>query len=312
MTRERFLRSSDGTSLFVTSTDGEGVPLVLCDGLGCDGFIWKKLVPAFVGRHPMIHMHYRGHGKSGIPADLESLTVPNLVRDLAHVLDVLGAGPVVLLGHSMGCQVVLDFALTHRERVAGIIPICGSAGRPLETFHNSALLATVMPHLRQMADRWPSLAQTAWAVALRSELSYQYASHVEVNGALVSRADFWPYFEHLLSMDVRVFTAMATHANAHSVEDRLRNIACPTLIVAGERDAFTPFWVSQQVRQTIPDAELLVVPGGTHIAPLEIPELVHLRVARFLAERVQAQWGNTSTVVSPKRGAHPPAAALVS
>ncbi len=290
MTRERFVRSYDGTDLFVTIVGGgEGVPLVLCDGLGCDGFIWRRFRPAFLDRHRIIHAHYRGHGQSKIPEDLATLTVPNLVADLGCILDLLEVERAVLVGHSMGCQVALEYALEHSARTLGVVPICGSYGRPLETFHNSPVLASLMPRLRDIAAEWPRLAQSLWGAALRSELSYQYATRVEVNGQLVSRADFAPYFEHLISMDVRVFTTMATQANSHTVEERLGELECPVLVVAGDRDAFTPFWVSRRMQQLIPGAELLSVPGGTHISPLEIPELLHLRVERFLTERVASE-----------------------
>ena len=44
----------------------------------------------------------------------------------------------------------------------------------------------------------------------------------------------------------------------------------------------------------IPDAELLVVPGGTHVAPIEIPELINLRLERFLDQRVYCTRPRTS------------------
>ena len=40
---------------------------VLCDGLGCDGFVWKYLQPYLQQSHRVLRWHYRGHGRSGLP-----------------------------------------------------------------------------------------------------------------------------------------------------------------------------------------------------------------------------------------------------
>jgi pimeloyl-ACP methyl ester carboxylesterase len=285
MNRQRFVRSFDGTELLVKSR-GEGLPLVLCDGLGCKGFIWKRLIPAFEKRYHIVHWNYRGHGDSKIPDDLATMNIQCLVRDLALVLDELHLDKVVLIGHSMGTQVVLEFALTYPERVLGIVPVCGSYGRCLETFHNNGMLAASFPLLHEVAYRWPRLTQKIWRAAVTSELSYQIGARLEVNGRLVSREDFAPYFEAIAAIDIQTFVAMAENANAHSVEEQLGELKTPTLVVAGERDTFTPVWLSRRMQQLIPEAELLLVPAGSHAAPLEIPELVHLRIERFLNERV--------------------------
>jgi pimeloyl-ACP methyl ester carboxylesterase len=57
-------------------------------------------------------------------------------------------------------------------------------------------------------------------------------------------------------------------------------------VVAGDRDGFTPLRRSMAMQAMIPDSELLVLPAGTHTGPLEHPELLALRVQKFVAERV--------------------------
>jgi len=57
----------------------------------------------------------------------------------------------------------------------------------------------------------------------------------------------------------------------------------PTLIVAGTDDTFTPYWLSEEMHARIRGSELLTVPGGTHVAPIEHPELITLRLEKFLA-----------------------------
>src|SRR5580704_11490422 len=66
-----FARAADGTRLFVRAR-GEGSPrAILCDGILCDGFIWKYAWDALAKVLPVAHWHYRGHGRSALPVDPE-------------------------------------------------------------------------------------------------------------------------------------------------------------------------------------------------------------------------------------------------
>src|SRR2546430_2429662 len=100
---------------------------------------------------------------------------------------------------------------------------------------------------------------------------------------VVRREHFAPYFAHLSAIDPRLFLGMLKHASEHSAFDHLPRVDVPTLIVAGTHDTFTPYWLSQEMYDRIPGAEMLTVPGGSHIAPLEQPELITLRLEKWLA-----------------------------
>ncbi|HET6346639.1 MAG TPA: alpha/beta hydrolase, partial [Myxococcota bacterium] len=241
---------------------------------------------ALRAHHRLISWNYRGHGLSRPPADPDAVGIAALRADLAAVLDAYGLDRAVLFGHSMGVQVILDFALDSHERVAGLVPICGSYGRPLDTLHGDGRIARLFPLMRDMLLRWPHPGQRVWRRLLASRLAYGMASRFEVNGKIVRPEDFKPYFEHLSGMDAGTFVRLLDRIQSHSVEDRLGAIRVPTLIIAGERDTFTPAWLSHRMHLLIPGAELMVVPGGTHVVPIEIPELVNLRIERFLEGRV--------------------------
>jgi pimeloyl-ACP methyl ester carboxylesterase len=89
-------------------------------------------------------------------------------------------------------------------------------------------------------------------------------------------------------MDPVVFVRTLESAAHHSAWDHLPHVDVPTLIIAGEHDKFTPAWLSRRMAAHIPDAEFMMVPQGTHAAPLEHRELVELRVERFLREHLPA------------------------
>ena len=186
----------------------------------------------------------------------------------------------------MGVQVILDYALQHPERVAGLIPICGSYGRPLETFHDTDMGSKVFPFIKRAAGLFPKGFQQFWTSVSKSEFAYQVAMKAEVNGKVIERSDFTPYFRHLSQMDADAFLQTVEFMNEHSVEDLLNELTVPTLIVAGQYDTFTPSWLSRRMHRLITSSDLMIVPGGTHVAPIEIPELLELRIERFLSEKL--------------------------
>ena len=285
MERQRFIRSSDGTRLF-TSSSGEGPAIIMCDGIGCDGFVWRYIQAFLRPRYRVIRWHYRGHGQSDAPADVNAVDMNCLRSDLHAVMEAYQLDKAVLMAHSMGVQLILDYALTYPERVQGLVPMCGSFGRLLDTIHENGHIGLLFPLLRDLVLRWPGQGQQLWRRAFNSRLSFEVARRFEVNTRIVQSRDFWPYFEHLAGMDARLFVRMLDRVRHHTVEDRLEELNAPTLVIAGERDTFTPAWLSRRMHMLIPDAELLVVPGGTHVAPIEIPELINLRLERFLDQRV--------------------------
>ena len=285
-----FTEGADGTRIHY-SVIGQGEPaLVCCDGIGCDGFAWKYVVRDFAPTHRIVRWHYRGHGRSGIPEDRTHVGFDDISDDMAAVLRATGISQAVLLGHSMGVQVALEYHRRHPENVLGLALICGSHGLPLDTFHDSKALKIFLPSMITAADRWPQATELIWRIAAGGELAYQIATHLEVNGKLVHREDFTPYFKHLSSMDPRLFLGMLRHASEHTAFDHLPKIDVPTLIVAGTEDTFTPYWLSEEMHDRIPGAEMLTVPGGTHVSPIEHPELITLRLEKFFA-RIPAARG---------------------
>jgi pimeloyl-ACP methyl ester carboxylesterase len=283
-----FATAADGTRIFWTAVGQGGPALVCCDGIGCDGFAWKYLVRDFAARHRIIRWHYRGHGRSGIPEDRSKVGFDDTSADLQAVLKAAGVSQAVFLGHSMGVQVALEYHRRHPEQALGLVLICGSHGLPLDTFHDSKALKILLPSMIAAADKYPQAMGLIWRLVSGGELAYQFATHLEVNGRLVHREDFAPYFAHLASMDPRLFLGMLRHASEHTAYDHLPAVDVPTLIVAGTEDTFTPFWLSEEMHDRIRGSELLTVPGGTHVAPIEQPELIALRLEKFLA-RIPSQ-----------------------
>ena len=277
------VNGADGTSIHYESW-GEGPPLAFADGIGCFGYAWKYIWNYFDETNRMIHYHYRGHGKSEIPVDQNNLAIQDLCEDLVRVFDDDGVDKAILFGHSMGCQVIFEFYRMFPDRVMGLVPVCGSYGHPLRTFHGSSTMDKFFPLLYTLIVLAPWTINPIWKNLVPTRLGLEIAKRTEINRHLVKDSDFVPYLKDLSSVDPRIFTKMLDHAARHTAEDMLPEIDIPTLIIAAERDGFTPVWLSEKMKKAIPGAEMIMLPTGTHTGPIEFPDLINLRVEKFFRE----------------------------
>lgn len=288
---EGFLESFDGTRLFY-EREGAGPTVVLCDGIACDGFIWKYVRPALRAKYEVVHMHWRGHGRSGPPRDRARVGIADHARDLHAVLEGLGVTRACLVAHSMGTQVALEAWRQRPDRVAGLVLACGSYGLITRTFHGTDLLSRALPEALAFARQRPGLVRALWSRG-PARLSVWFARQMgEVDALRMRSEDLVPYFEHAAHLDPEMFLAMLSAAGTHTAEDLLPDLRCPTLVVAAGRDTFTPVRYAEQMARQIPGAEMLSIPDGSHAAFLEQHELVNARLLEFLAARVYPPAGD--------------------
>ncbi len=285
---------SDGIRLHWRAV-GQGPPMVACNGVGVSTFFYRHLVEHYADRFTVLLWDYRGHGRSEVPSDPEhaDLTIERTAADAIELMDRLDlTSPAVFVGHSMGCQVILEVALRHPERVAALVPMFGTVGRPLDTFFdlpNSRAGFDFVQRLNRMGGR----SGRRWTLPLTAmPAAFRVAGWIgAIDAGRAPRRDIEAYLDHLQTMDTRVFLRMVEQIADHDLEPRLGEVTAPTLVVAGDADRFTPLHRSQAMAAAIEGAELLVLPGGSHAAIVEQPDVIHAVMDEFLARRLSPARG---------------------
>jgi len=285
----RQIRVPDGTRLAYRLYGPGPVPsaerakVILCDGISCDGYIWRDLLPVLARDADVLHLNYRGHGRSGLPKAPADCTLAHLASDVDFVLAALGWSNAILIGHSMGVQVALEAAFRYPERVRALVLCCGSFGRVLDTFRNTDLGARLLPFLDAVTQTWRSHVSAAMRAILPSPLTYVIAALTEIKSERIRPKDFQPYLDHFARMPMDLFMGLLSDAAQRTSLPFLARVQQPTLIIAGQDDGFTPLASSRLMATTLPHAELLVVPGTSHTAPLEAPETFERAITTFIA-----------------------------
>jgi pimeloyl-ACP methyl ester carboxylesterase len=111
--------SADGVRI-AYEVHGEGSPaVILVHGWSCDRSYWRQQVGALATQRTIVAVDLAGHGESGTNRD--QWTIESFGRDIALVADTLGLQEIILVGHSMGGDVILEAALQLAGRVNGLV-----------------------------------------------------------------------------------------------------------------------------------------------------------------------------------------------
>jgi N-formylmaleamate deformylase len=231
-------------TLAVTQYAGNGRPLVLLHGIGSSHTTWWPVIDPLARHFRLIAPDWRGHGASDKP-DLGYL-VEDYAADLDGLLRGLGLDRPLVLGHSLGGTVALHWASNHP----------GSARR----------LVVEDPPLRRHEDVGGLF--DSW-IALASQPVEQTAAYYAREYPHWSPEECLRRAETIASVHLGVFTELRDRNLHDDGMDRITPLAAidvPTLLVHGdvETGGMVPEKDAQQFAQTIPNATVRRIPGGSH------------------------------------------------
>jgi pimeloyl-ACP methyl ester carboxylesterase len=111
--------SPDGLEIRYDAAGSGSPAIVFVHGWSCDRSYWREQMTAFAGRHLVVALDLAGHGESG--TGRHAWTMPAFGEDTVAVVEQLRLERVVLVGHSMGGDVVTEAALRLGDRVVGVV-----------------------------------------------------------------------------------------------------------------------------------------------------------------------------------------------
>jgi len=281
---ERQLPSFDGTCL-ARHTVGDGPPILLCNGLGGSYKAWAHQIDYLADRYRFLSWDYRGLYGSEPPADPEALTVADHARDAIAVLDAAHEERAVLAGWSMGVAVALEVFRLAPERVAGLALVNGVAGGLFSGVLGRPALGELLPRALRVLSFAPGVTEALTRRVVRMPETVQWAKRLGLAAGTLDEAIFSELAGSFGDLDMQIYMRILELLGQYDARPFLPEVDVPTLVVAGERDSFTPRKAMRLMADAIPGAEMMVVPGGTHYVAVEYPELVNLRIEKFLRER---------------------------
>ena len=262
---------------------GEGEPIIFCYGIGCLFNHWSPQIAFFSKTNETIMFDYRGHHKTPIPEDKETLTIESLAKDVIALCDYFGYKKVHFVGHSFGVQVLLMVNKLRPDLFKSLIFVNGLYRNPFEAMVESDNLIDMINQVKRVYNQMPPLFSKLWEKGVTNPLLVPLSSLA--GGFNLSRTalkDIEIYARGVSAIDLRVFITFFEEMVAFNEEAHLSKIKTPTLIICGSKDALTPLDEQHKMNELIPNSELYVVPYGSHCTQLDFPEMVNLKIQQFI------------------------------
>jgi 3-oxoadipate enol-lactonase/4-carboxymuconolactone decarboxylase len=250
--------------------------------------MWDRQVPELVKQWRVFRFDLPGHG--GAPAHPAG-SVGELAARLLATLDGLGVQRFGYAGCSLGGAIGVELALRHPERLASLALVAASPrfGTADEFRQRGVIVRTngLDPIARSAPDRWftggfaaAQPAITEWAVQM------------------------------VRTTDPGCYIAACEALAAFDVRPELGRVGAPTLVLVGSEDQVTGPAEARTLVAGIPDARLAVVPGASHLVPVEQPAAVTDLLVRHFSTAWQQPYDTGQTVlpaapVSPVLAAAP-------
>ncbi len=227
-------------------------PLVLIHGAGGTHLHWPPQLRRNTP-HTVYALDLPGHGRSKGQGRTRIEDYRDVILAWA---DAIGLGKFVIAGHSMGGAIAQELALTHPERLAGLVLVATGAR------------LRVHPRILQGLQENPE--DTVRVIA-----EWAYGENPEPDMLHL-------YVQRMLEIPPSITYGDFAACNLWDRMQDVHRIPHPTLIIAGEADKLTPLKYLQYLADQIPNARLVIVPRAGHMVMLEAPDIVTAEIDAFL------------------------------
>ncbi len=260
---------------------GEGKrAVVFVHGLGGCWQNWLENLPATAAAgYRAIALDLPGFGRSALPSD--PITITNFARTVDELCVALGLDAVTVVGNSMGGFTAAETAIRHPTRVERLVLVDAAGistalsrnwlservGRFLVTGAIGGAAPADQAKALKMMGR-PGFVQIGMGAVARHPTLLSRELIAEQLGSLGS-AGFMPALEAIIAYD---FT------------DRLAEVACPTLVVQGDRDVLVPVGDAHEFAARIPNSATLILHDTGHVPMLERPTTFNRVLIEFLGQ----------------------------
>ncbi|RAI02202.1 alpha/beta hydrolase [Acuticoccus sediminis] len=274
-----YVTARDGTKLYVEEA-GAGTPILFIHEFGGNYDAWEPQMSYFARRHRCITYAARGYAPSDIPADVERYSQAIAVTDAIDVLNGLGIEKAHIVGLSMGGFATVHFGLEAPERALSLTVAGAGYGceKSTEEYFRGVSLKVAENFAADPVNFAKIYAEGASRVQFQNKDPRGWAAFAErlarhdpvgaantMRGVQARRPSFW------------------------DLEDRLKMMDVPTLVVVGDEDDHC-LQPGIFLKRTIPACGLVVMPKTGHTLNLEEPAAFNALVAEFIAEAEAGAW----------------------
>ncbi len=258
---------------------GQGTPLIFVHEFAGDAESWRAQMAFFGRRYRAIAFNARGYPPSDVPEDPEAYSQQQAADDIKGVLDALGIARAHVCGLSMGGLATLHFGLSHPDRARSLV-VAGAGYGSDDPEGNKK-------DVEQVARRFETEGM---------EKTGEFYAHGPSRVQFLEKDPTgWREFRDRLCAGSAKGHALTMRGvqmrrpTVYSLEERLKKLEVPTLIVTGDEDepCLEP---AIFLKRRIPSSGLVVMPKAGHTVNLEDPDAFNRAVLDFLTAVDAGRW----------------------
>lgn len=244
--------------------------LVLLHGFLSSTFSYRRLIPFLNKDYQVVSVDLPPFGKSG-KSNKFIYSYKNLAQTVIQLVHSLGLDDVILIGHSMGGQIVLNILHQQPDLAHKAILLCSSSYS--KRLKLPLILGSYIPYFHLYVKF--SLAKSGVV---------QNLQNVVHDHTLISDEMLFGYLQPFLKDDI--FLALTRMIRDHEGDlsrTALNTITHPCLLIWGEYDKVVPLSVGKRLKTDLSSSELVILKETGHLVPEERPEDVFQHIKQFLA-----------------------------
>jgi len=285
-TGEHRVKTPDGVELWyrVAGTGG-GIPVLFLHGGPGEGSQAMQALggPELEKKVRMVYLDQRGSGQSQRPKDPKYYSLALLEADVDLVRRELGAERIVLLAHSAGTPIALDYAADHPERVAGLILTGAVPDLPAAVDGLCDRVRLVHPELYRKAVAQASAGRKCDPFGAFSDEARQrfFDDNMFPSAAVRERVNWLDHIPGIANSG-EMGGALFSQGLTEYRFDRPKRITMPLLFIAGGKDFQTAIPPQRQLASKVRNGRVLVYPNAGHFMFADEPVRFGADVAAFM------------------------------
>jgi pimeloyl-ACP methyl ester carboxylesterase len=259
---------------------GEGPALLFVHGLSGSWPNWLEQLPVLAADYRVIALDLPGFGRSPMPTGGE-VSIAGYADLLDALLEQLGVESAAVVGNSMGGFISAELAIRHPRRVERLV-LVSPAG--IST-HQDPRLLRYLPWVRRMERL--AVAYGGWLASHADAVTRRPGLRNAFFGTIVPHPERLPaplVAEQLRGAGKPGLIPAAQAITEYDLRPNLERIACPTLVVWGDRDRVITRHDLEVFAELIPGARKVMFEETGHMAQLERPAEFNALLAEFLEE----------------------------
>ena len=279
---------SNQNSMFITLENGstvhirdegsrDGEVLVLMHGFGMSLHVWEKWIAELGDTYRLISFDWPGHGLS-TPVRDANYNLNALTDYLADVLDWMNIDEFVLVGHSMGGGVAMNYIVDNPDKVQALVLI-GASGLKIDRSDKPLRMLEM--------TKYPGMSTALRYITpydtIKNALITRYGSEAFVSKELVDK-----YYELMLNSTNReiFIKRLKQMLLDEPLDARIGRLNHPTLLIWGEEDQMVGLKYAKRLRSIILSARLVSYQGVGHMPMEVLPKVTARDLTNFLNSEV--------------------------